>query len=67
MKVKYKIMYPSDHPDAGLAGKAYKPQAGRMVVMNGRGIFFLFDSGDYGEHCLQLLSNVLSKYDVVWK
>lgn len=66
MKHKFKIMYPADHHDPEKRGKPYKPTAGRMVVMNNGGAFFLYD-GDPYYPSLRELSKVLPKYDVVWK
>jgi hypothetical protein len=37
-----------------------------MVVMNGGGVFFLYDDETYYPS-IQRLSEVLSCYDVVWK
>jgi hypothetical protein len=65
-KQKFKIMYPADHRDPKLAGKPFLPPAGKMVVMNGGGVFFLFNSEDYYPSIAKL-SSVLTKYDVVWK
>ena len=66
MKKKFKIMYPEDHVEPEKRGKPYKPPQGKMVVMNGSGVFFLYDSEPYYPS-IQKLSDVLYKYDVVWK
>ena len=66
MRKKFKIMYPEDHHDLSKAGKPYLPPAGKMVVMNGSGVFFLYDSEQYYPSITKL-SEVLYKYDVVWK
>jgi hypothetical protein len=66
MRKKFKIMYPNDYVDPTKAGKPYLPSEGCMVVMNGQGIFFHVYMGDYEQH-VQKLSEVLFKYDVVWK
>lgn len=66
MRTKFKIMYPSDHPESKLAGKPYHAPTGEMVVMNGSGVFFLYDGQQYYPS-IRPLSDVLFKYDVVWK
>lgn len=66
VRKKFKIMYPNDHHDSNLAGKPFKPDVNCMVVMNGSGVFFHFASGVYGTTARKL-SEVLHKYDVVWK
>lgn len=65
MRKKFKIMYPYDHHEPEKRGKPYLPPAKSMVVMNGGGVFFLFNWEDYPS--LRKLSEVLPKYDVVWK
>lgn len=65
-KPKFKIMYPEDHPLPEKRGKPYKPPEGKMVVMNGGGVFFLYDTEPYCQS-IRKLSSVLPKYDVVWK
>lgn len=65
-KPKFKIMYGLDHHEREKAGKPYLPPKDHMVVMNGQGIFFLFSNEDYCQHITKL-SNVIYKYDVVWK
>lgn len=66
MRKKFKIMYPADWHDEKKAGQPYKPPANDMVVMNGSGIFFLYHGEEYYPW-IEKLSNVLPKYDVVWK
>jgi hypothetical protein len=66
MKKKFKIMYGENHPNHELRGKPYKPPQNCMVVMNGGGVFFLYDDETYYPS-IQRLSEVLSCYDVVWK
>lgn len=66
MKKKFKILYPSDYHDVKKAGMPYKPPTRCMVVMNGSGVFFLFNGENYYPS-IKRLSDVLSKYDVVWK
>lgn len=65
MRKKFKIMYPSYHPDPDKAGKPYKPPENCMVVMNGSGVFFLYDNEPYYPS-IRKLSKVLPSYDVVW-
>lgn len=67
MKKKFKIMYPDDtfYPEEK-RGKPYKPEAKHMVVMNGQGVFFLYSGEEYYPS-IRKLSDVLPKYDVVWK
>lgn len=66
MKKKFKIMYPEDHVDVEAHGKPYKPPTKFMVVMNGSGVFFLYNGEGYYSSTRKL-SDVLYKYDVVWK
>jgi hypothetical protein len=65
MRKKFKIMYPSDYVDAEKRGKPYLAKGKDMVVMNGQGIFFLFNGETYYPS-IRKLSDVLHKYDVVW-
>lgn len=65
-RCKFKIMYPSDHPDPDKAGTKYKPPKNCMVVMSGSGTFFLYDGEPYFPS-IRKLSKVLPKYDVVWE
>lgn len=65
MRKKFKILYPKDHPVQSLRGTAYKPEGKEMVVMNGGGVFFLYTDETFYPY-IQLLSEVLPKYDVVW-
>ena len=66
MRNKFKIMYPKDHPLPELRGKPYKPPYGKMAVMNGGGVFFLYDSETHYPSIVKL-SQVLPCYDVIWK
>lgn len=66
MRQKFKIMYPQDHHEPEKRGKPYRPPAKSMVVMNSAGIFFLFNGEAYYPS-IRKLSEVLPKYDVVWK
>ena len=66
MRKKFKIMYPQDHHEIEKRGKPYLPNNGEMVVMNGSGVFFLYDGIGYYPS-IRKLSDVLPKYDVVWK
>ena len=66
MKKKFKIMYPDDYYLDEKRGKPYKPPSACMVVMNGGGVFFLYDGEQYYPS-IKKLSDVLPKYDVVWK
>ncbi len=66
MKRKFKIMYPNDHHELEKRNKPYHPPAQSMVVMNGSGIFFLYSGEEYYPS-IQKLSEVLFKYDVIWK
>lgn len=66
MRKKFKIMYPADHPEVEKQGKPYRPPAKCMVVMNSGGVFFLYHEEGYYPW-IQKLSEVLHKYDVVWK
>lgn len=66
MKNKFKIMYPMDYHIPEKRGQPYQPPDKCMVVMNGGGVFFLYNSEDYYPS-IKRLSEVLHKYDVVWK
>ena len=66
MKQKFKIMYPQDYYDQTKQGKPYHPPEKCMVVMNGSGVFFLYNGEPYYPS-IKKLSDVLFKYDVVWK
>ena len=66
MRRKFKIMYPNDHPDQDKRGKPYLTKEKDMVVMNKQGIFFLFNGATYYPS-IRKLSDVLPKYDVIWK
>jgi hypothetical protein len=69
MRKKFKIMHPDEShknlvPEK--SGKPYLPPAGCMVVMNGSGVFFLYNGEPYYPS-IRKLSDVLYRYDVVWK
>lgn len=66
MKKKFKIMYSKDYHDVAKRGKPYLPQANCFVVMNGSGVFFLMDTSPYYPS-IRKLSDVLGKFDVVWR
>jgi hypothetical protein len=66
MKKKFKIMYPDDYHEPEKRGKPYHPPVNCMVVMNGSGIFFLYN-GESHYPSIKKLSDVLYQYDVVWK
>lgn len=66
MRKRFKIMYPKDHIEPEKRGKPYHPPAHHMVVMGGGGVFFLFCGEPYSSG-IQKLSDVLRKYDVIWK
>lgn len=66
MRTKFEIRYPNDYHDENLRGKRYKPGNKKMVVMNSDGIFFVFGTDGYYSHICKL-SEVLPKYDVVWR
>jgi len=66
MRKKFKIMYPCDHVEKKKQGKPYLPPSDHMVVMNGGGVFFLLCMEPYCQSARKL-SDVLYKYDVVWK
>lgn len=65
-RTKFKIMYPIDYHIPEKRGKPYQPPDNCMVVMNGSGVFFLYSNEDYYPS-IKRLSDVLHKYDVVWK
>lgn len=65
-KKKFKIMYPDDHYEVEKRGEPYHPPQECMVVMNGSGVFFLYYNTQYYPW-IRPLSEVLPKYDVVWK
>tara|TARA_R110002124_G_scaffold283416_1_gene459386 strand:+ start:400 stop:603 length:204 start_codon:yes stop_codon:yes gene_type:complete len=66
MRVKFKVMYPDDYHILEKRGKPYHPPQGSMVVMNNGGVFFLYD-GEPFYPSIRKLSQVLPKYDIVWK
>ena len=66
MRQKFKIMYPSDYHEVDKRGQPYRPPTKCMVVMNGGGVFFLYNGEEYYPS-IRKLSDVLPKYDVVWK
>ena len=59
-------MYPEDHHEVEKRGKPFHTTGKDMVVMNGSGVFFLFNGAQYYPS-IQPLFKVLPKYDVVWK
>lgn len=65
MRKKFKILYPHDHYDPNKRGQKYKPESGKMLVMNSDGVFFLYSNETYYPS-IRKLSDVLEKYDVVW-
>lgn len=66
MRKKFKIMYPEDYWDVEKRGKPYHPPAKHFVAMSGGGVFFLIGTEQYYPS-VRKLSEVLPKYDVVWK
>ena len=64
MRKKFKIMYPRDYHELDKRGKPYHAPAHCLVVMTNGGVFLLMnkESGT-----IRKLSEVLYKYDVVWK
>lgn len=66
MRKKFKILYPKDWHEEEKRGKSFLPEAYQFVVMNGEGVFFLFENSPYYPS-IRKLSDVLYKYDVVWK
>lgn len=65
-RVKFKVMYPIDYYDKSKAGKPYLPPTKHMVVMNGYGIFYLVGMEAFYPTVTKL-SDVLPKYDIVWR
>lgn len=65
-RVKFKIMYSDDHHDPRKRTQPYHPPEKHMVVMNGGGVFFLVGLEMFYP-TVQRLSEVLPKYDVIWK
>ena len=47
MRQKFKIMYPSDYHEVDKRGQPYRPPTKCMVVMNGGGVFFLYNGEEY--------------------
>lgn len=66
MRKKFKIMYASDHHEVEKRGLPYKPPSNSMVVMNVQGVFFLYVGEEYYPY-IKPLSDVIPKYEVVWK
>jgi len=66
MRKKFEIFYPSDYPEVEKQKTRYKPTGKNMLVMNNNGIFFLYN-GEQFYPSIRKLSDVLPKYDVVWK
>lgn len=66
MRKKFKILYPSDHPEVDKRGTTFKTKGKDMLVMNNEGIFFIFNGENYYPSIRKLTSD-LPKYDVVWK
>jgi hypothetical protein len=64
-KRKFKILYPMDDSYGDKRGKPFIVQGKDMLVMNNRGIFFIFGTDGHNAG-LRKLSDVLPKYDVVW-
>tara|TARA_Y100000310_G_scaffold227068_1_gene229272 strand:- start:9715 stop:9924 length:210 start_codon:yes stop_codon:yes gene_type:complete len=68
MKRKFKIMYPKDYYEIEKRGKPYHPGANCSIVMKNTGCFFLICADqDHSAVSMKKLSEVLYKYDVVWK
>ena len=65
MRKKFKILYPMDYHDESKRGQKYKPDEGKMLVMNSDGVFFIYSNETYYPS-IRKLSDVLQKYDVVW-
>lgn len=65
MRKKFKIIYPQDHHEPEKRGKPYKSN-NVTVVMTGGGVFLHITSG-FGFNVVKPLSEVLPKFDVVWK
>jgi hypothetical protein len=66
MRKKFTIFYDTRNPDIKKAGTKFKPGEKSMVVMNGQGVFFLFNGEPYYPS-IRLLSDVIGSYDVEWK
>ena len=66
MRKKFKILYPQDHEDADKRGEPYKPPKDSFIVMSGDGVFFQMCNTSYYPSITKL-SNVLEKYDVIWR
>ena len=66
MRKKFTIFYDIHHHDIKKAGTKFKPGEKSMVVMNGQGVFFLFN-GEHYYPSIRLLSDVIGNYDVEWK
>lgn len=66
MRKTFKIFYCKNHPDPELAGKQYKPKGKDMLVMNNKGIFFVY-SGEQYYPGISKLSDKIGNYDVVWE
>lgn len=64
---KFKIMYPKDHPIKEKRGKPFIAPEGSMIVMGQGGVFFLIEDVKGYMTTVKKLSDVLYKYDVVWK
>jgi hypothetical protein len=65
MKRKFKVFYGSDNPDANKAGKQYKPTGKDMLVMNGAGVFFVFNGETYYPSIMPLVLKI-GNFDVQW-
>ena len=66
MRKQFKILYPSDYIDIEKRGTQYKTKDKDMLIMNNKGIFFIYNGATYYPSIIKL-SSVLSKYDVVWE
>lgn len=66
MRKQFKIIYPSDYHIEEKRGQPFLTPANTMLVMNSGGVFFLYHNEQYYPY-IQKLSEVLHKYDVVWK
>tara|TARA_R110000851_G_scaffold167454_4_gene313096 strand:+ start:108 stop:311 length:204 start_codon:yes stop_codon:yes gene_type:complete len=67
MRKKFKIMIPADHSYVGgEKAKPYIAPAGHMIVMNTGGVIFVVNMDSY-YMSIKKLSDVLPKYDIVWK
>ena len=66
MRKKFKILYPMDHEDESKRGKPVKLEGKDMLVMNSKGIFFIYNGETYYPS-IRKLSDVVRKYDVVWE